>query len=387
MDEKKFIKLDNGVQLAYKIGGQGPVLLLIHGNRDSLENYISLFEKFSKSYTVICVDLRGHGDSDKPRNGYRFENLVADIQQFIEILKIKDFSLIGHSLGASIAMQLALEDQDNIINNIVLLGTSVDFKPVFRPDLINKENIEKTNLESSDFRHLIQEALRPYFIVEQYKHIETMVFQNWAEMPPFVHQALVMELKHPELENFLRKIDKKTLVIAGELDRITPLEDGKKVASLIPEAEFISVEGCGHFMYMEEPEFIYKAIQKFFDRFKKKSLPCHIEFKTQDFTKFESFYQSLGWKLIDRGMEHYKLIEFGEDASIGGAVLLKNVKQDALSSSPLVYIRVDDVDSTLKQLCESGAIVHTEKQIIPNVGEWASLYDLDNNFLGLWKAC
>lgn len=262
---ENILSLKNGIQLSYIKKGEGSAVLLLHGNRDSKQNFNDLIEDLATDHTVYAVDLRGHGRSDKPKLGYEFEKFVEDIKEFVDVLQLECYSIIGHSLGASIAMQIAIDDSEHKIEKMVLIGTSAKFTPSFRPNMIKKENIEKTELASNTIQEVIHNALRPYFIVEEYKCIEPLVFSNWSNMSPEIHQALVMQLKHPDLLEQLPKIKQKVLVVAGSEDKVTPMEQCKQVSELIPDARFEVVEGCGHFVYLEEEKRVYNLIYDFLD--------------------------------------------------------------------------------------------------------------------------
>ncbi|MEE1073817.1 MAG: alpha/beta fold hydrolase, partial [Cellulosilyticum sp.] len=70
------VLLNNGINLSYIKKGQGKKVLILHGNRDSKQNFIELIDDLAKDYMVFAVDLRGHGKSDKPKLGYQFEKFV-----------------------------------------------------------------------------------------------------------------------------------------------------------------------------------------------------------------------------------------------------------------------------------------------------------------------
>jgi pimeloyl-ACP methyl ester carboxylesterase len=260
---ENMIDINDRIKLSYIKKGQGKKIIILHGNRDSKTNFDRLIDDLAEYYMVFAIDLRGHGKSDKPKSGYQFEEFVEDIKEFIEVLKIDECSIIGHSLGASIAIQLALADGGSKIKNLVLMGTSAKFVPFFRIDMIKKENIKNTDLSSENIQNIIKNALRPYFILERYKNIEPIVFSNWSNMLPVIHQALVMQLKHPDLTGVLKGIKQRTLVIAGSEDKVTPVDSCRKVYNLIPNAEIKIIEGCGHFMYLEEEKVVFKVIKDF----------------------------------------------------------------------------------------------------------------------------
>ena len=98
----------NGIKLAFLEwpGERGPIICLPHltGHKGS---FINLAKRLSPTYRVIALDLRGRGDSDKPEDGYGFAYHTRDILAFAEARKIDQFTLIGHSFGATAATYLA----------------------------------------------------------------------------------------------------------------------------------------------------------------------------------------------------------------------------------------------------------------------------------------
>ena len=92
-----FIKV-NGVKLHYLDWGKpGDVLLMLAGLGSNAHVFDEFALKLTDRFRVIAVDRRGHGESDKPANGYDIETRVEDIRQFLDALKIKKVSIVGHS--------------------------------------------------------------------------------------------------------------------------------------------------------------------------------------------------------------------------------------------------------------------------------------------------
>lgn len=99
-----FLKSFDGTKIYYKINRKsGLFLIFVHGwtnNWSVWEKEIKFFQK--KGYSTLTLDLRGHGQSDKPQNKkqYRFQCFAKDINEIIKKEKINNFVLIGHSMGA-----------------------------------------------------------------------------------------------------------------------------------------------------------------------------------------------------------------------------------------------------------------------------------------------
>jgi pimeloyl-ACP methyl ester carboxylesterase len=90
----------NGVKLHYlDWGGKGETLLFLHGLGDSAHIFDDIAPKFTDHFRVLALTRRGHGLSDKPETGYETSTLVEDIRQFLDALKIKRVSLVGHSMA------------------------------------------------------------------------------------------------------------------------------------------------------------------------------------------------------------------------------------------------------------------------------------------------
>src|ERR1044071_2872949 len=88
-------------------------IVFIHGFGGQAEQWQYQLQEFSLDNRVIALDLRGHGLSDKPRQGYYLPQLVNDLETALVLLKVKGkFILVGHSFGGAIATEYALQHSD-----------------------------------------------------------------------------------------------------------------------------------------------------------------------------------------------------------------------------------------------------------------------------------
>src|SRR5208337_517562 len=110
----------NGVNINYHEAGAGVPILLIHGLSDSSTLWAPLIQKLSVHYRTIALDLRGHGESEKPDMTYSIQLFSEDLLSFIQKLKILDAHVLGLSLGADVAQQLALDHRERIRSLILL---------------------------------------------------------------------------------------------------------------------------------------------------------------------------------------------------------------------------------------------------------------------------
>ena len=112
----------HGYRRAFRVAGSGPALLLIHGVGDDSTTWESVHARLAQRFTVIAPDLLGHGESDKPRADYSLAAFANGMRDLLAVLGIGRVTVVGHSLGGGVAMQLAYQ-YPHLIERIVLVGS------------------------------------------------------------------------------------------------------------------------------------------------------------------------------------------------------------------------------------------------------------------------
>jgi len=115
----------NGVDIAYRIGGSGPGLLLLHGHPQTHVIWHKIAEPLARHFTVVAADLRGYGDSDRPaasadHAAYSKRTMAQDNVALMAALGFDTFSVLAHDRGARVAHRLAL-DHVEAVQRMVLL--------------------------------------------------------------------------------------------------------------------------------------------------------------------------------------------------------------------------------------------------------------------------
>ena len=110
-----------GVKLAYDDQGAGkPAFIFVHGWTGNRSNFAPQVMHFARQHRVVSVDLRGHGDSDKPEGPYPITAYADDITHIIEHLGLGKVVAVGHSMGASAVLQLAVTYPDHVAAIVML---------------------------------------------------------------------------------------------------------------------------------------------------------------------------------------------------------------------------------------------------------------------------
>ena len=110
------VKLQSGLTLSYAQQGDARdvALVLLPGPTDSWRSYQPVLDRLPPSMHTVAVSLRGHGDSDKPKIGYRVEDYAVDVVGFLDALGIERAVLGGHSGSSLVARRVALEHPDRV---------------------------------------------------------------------------------------------------------------------------------------------------------------------------------------------------------------------------------------------------------------------------------
>ncbi len=99
----------DGVKINYKIGGTGPVIVLLHGYAQTSHMWMPLAPLLATNHTVIAPDLRGAGDSERPRGGYDKKTLAQDIHALVHQLGFDQAIVVGHDIGLMVAYAYAAQ--------------------------------------------------------------------------------------------------------------------------------------------------------------------------------------------------------------------------------------------------------------------------------------
>lgn len=136
--EKKFISIGKET-IAYLDIGEGPVVLMVHGNMSSSVHYEPLISRIKGKYRCIAVDLRGFGDSSYNNRFDTLEELADDVNLFTEALGIDSYYLVGWSNGGGVSLKLCAKYPDKVKKFFDIEGAGLKGYPLYK-----KENYQST---------------------------------------------------------------------------------------------------------------------------------------------------------------------------------------------------------------------------------------------------
>ena len=154
-DPPSTIRLDDNFQMAYRQWGRpdaARTAVLVHGITSSSLSWPRVARGLSDQFRVLAVDLRGHGDSDKPTSGYRLQDQANEVAQFCQALGLERVALLGHSWGGAIGLILAATN--NLVERVVLedpalgIGQSSQVSPRRRPNYVASVGVSREEAEA-----------------------------------------------------------------------------------------------------------------------------------------------------------------------------------------------------------------------------------------------
>jgi pimeloyl-ACP methyl ester carboxylesterase len=264
-----------GVRFNTHVLGAGePVVAFIHGLVfDNLSSfYFTLAPRLSPQATLVLYDLRGHGRSEQPPDGYAVADMVDDLRGVLERVGHgeRPVTLVGNSFGGLIALRHALAHPDRTAS-IVLIDAQVG-DAAFGPRMG-----ETLGLEGEERDHKLEEMFGDWFarhsrggtadrdavdyraVFERTRARRRKPLERVADR--LVHEtSLVADLEAtPQLTDAeLARVACPVLAIYGEHSELRP--EGEYVAARLPRCELEVLAGCGHLVLMHETEHVAERI-------------------------------------------------------------------------------------------------------------------------------
>lgn len=248
--------LVNGVNLYYEIAGSGEkTLLFIHGNVASKRWWDFIWPKLAESYTVVRMDLRGGGQSDKPGQGYTVPQYSEDLRALIKELDLQNVITVGHSMGGSISMDMAVREPE-VVKGMILINSAPAegiVTPEERKPLIEMM-IQDRNLMKMSLAAVVPTAAQGGFfesLVDDAMLAGQTVISNYTSLGDADYRTELASLQIP------------TLIVFGLQDSLISLEMMQRTHEAIPGSCLVQYEGIGHSPNVEAPERLISDIVGF----------------------------------------------------------------------------------------------------------------------------
>lgn len=267
----RIVPMSDGGEIHVIERGHGPTFVLLHGVTLSARAWhYQLIDLVAAGFRVVTLEHRGHGDSRAGSDGYTESRMAQDLYEVLLALRLADATLVGHSIGGMLILQLMVDHPelavDGTVSSIVLLSTSAspvlgNGVPVAAAGLARlltpvagRGHIRATKGRAGRTRppgDLAALYCRLAFgAAPSRMHVEWTRAMTSAISPEIV-AALVHTLVGLDVREHLGAITAPTLVVVGSRDLLTPVWHSRYLASHIRAAELHVLPGCGHMVMFE----------------------------------------------------------------------------------------------------------------------------------------
>jgi pimeloyl-ACP methyl ester carboxylesterase len=266
------------VRLHAVIGGQGPALLLIHGWPGSWYYWRLVMPALARDFTVIAVDQRGIGLSDKPATGYDTGTLANDLVALMDALGFDRFAVAGHDTGFAIGYALAADHPERV-ERVALLEIpgpplAAGAPPIFVPAFLNNrlwhlgfnrvEGLPEQLIAGNEaaffgYEFAIQGGELPQELVDYY--VDVLRQPGAVTGSLGWYRALDTTLAQ-NAERASRKLTMPVLAIGGELSYGEHV--GEAMQALAEDVQGVVIAGSGHWLAEQAPEQLLATLAAFF---------------------------------------------------------------------------------------------------------------------------
>jgi pimeloyl-ACP methyl ester carboxylesterase len=272
----------HGHRMAFRsvgeLAGRRPILLLIHGLAGTSSCWTDLIMRVGSDVDVLAPDLFGHGASDKPRQDYSLGAHANSLRDLMLALGIDGVTIVGHSLGGGIAMQLAYQHPERCERLVLVssggLGAEVSLL------------LRLLSLPGAEY---LLPVMAPRFITEAGNGIGRQLGRLGVRWPT-VEQSwrAYASLARPEnRRSFVQTLRSvispsgqivnandrlylaahlPTLIVWGAADRVLPVAHASAAHASLPGSDVVILDRSGHFPQNEEPDAFAEAVRAFLDR-------------------------------------------------------------------------------------------------------------------------
>jgi 3-oxoadipate enol-lactonase len=251
----------NGIDIHYEISGSGPVIAFAHSLGSDLSIWAAQKSALAGRHTVLCYDIRGHGQTSATSGAYDFDMLANDVIALLDALKIDTASFVGISLGGMIGQALVLTAPERL-EKLVLADTTSRYPPGAQatwPERIRQ-------IESAGLEPLIAPTLERWFTASYraaHPDVTTRIGNLIGTTPVAGYVGCCHAIAGLDFTNRLTVVKTPTLVLVGDQDAGTPPAMAQEIAAAIPGARLEIIPAAAHLSNIEQADAFNQRLADF----------------------------------------------------------------------------------------------------------------------------
>ena len=255
MSQNAAANFGDPVDLHYRVEGEGPPILVLHGLFGSGTNWRSISRRLADRFSVYAVDLRNHGRSPH-RPVMTYASMAEDVTRLLQTLGLKKTAIVGHSMGGKVAMTLALTNPSSVTRLCVADIAPAPSEGDHSPYLTAMLNLTLDELE----RRADADRLLAASISEP--GLRAFLLQNLVSSAEGYHWRLNLDTIKQSMDDLTgfsppdptHAFPGPTLFLRGERSSYVRDEHIPIIRSLFPNAAVTTIANAGHWLHAEQPE-------------------------------------------------------------------------------------------------------------------------------------
>jgi pimeloyl-ACP methyl ester carboxylesterase len=241
----------NGLDISYDAHGAGPPLLLLHGATSSgREDFAAQIPLLARAFRVYVPDARGHAATRwDAADGFSYDWLVADALAFADAMHLATFHVLGFSMGAMTALQLAARVPERL-RTLVVVGITTQREPRAS---VARRLMDPVRAERED----------PEWVAELSRRHDPVQGEGaWRRLLPAIAADVAAQpLLSPR---DLRRAELPALVAVGDRDPFVPVDHAWGISRLLPDGRLLVAPDCGHLVPVRRAGLFNEALAGFY---------------------------------------------------------------------------------------------------------------------------
>jgi len=264
-------------RIAYLDVGAGPPVILIHGFGGSMWQWEQQQHALSQHFRVLTLDLPGAGLSDKPEIDYRPDQMLDYFVGFMDAVKIPQATLVGNSMGAGLAIGMALAHPTQVVKLILIDGLPPNVMEKLTSPSVRRALETSAPSWLVSFGNMLFGGLMIESVLREIVHDPALLTPAVIErsnrnrqLPGLIKPIMTVRENLPLWESGFAtrvgEITHPTLVIWGEEDRVFPIAVGEELHQTIKGSRFSRIPKAGHIPQWERPDLVNQELITFIRR-------------------------------------------------------------------------------------------------------------------------
>jgi pimeloyl-ACP methyl ester carboxylesterase len=251
-----------GTRIAYRLCGDGPPLLLLHGGLCDSRVWSAAIEALAEEFTVVAWDAPGCGGSSDPPERFRMPDFARCLAGFIDALDLRSAHVLGHSWGATLALEL-YRHRPSAARTLLLVGAYAGWAGSLPPAEVERRlayalevaELGRQGFEPPSARGIFSEAMP----ADRAAQLTAVM----SEIRPAGTRTMARAIAEADLRSTLARITVPTLLLYGANDERAGRTAAEPLHAAIPTSTLVFMPGLGHECYLEDADAFHAEVRHY----------------------------------------------------------------------------------------------------------------------------